>query len=62
MPNPDYMFPSRSSMSSTRSTVAPWRDEFMRRVGERYEIIIYTASLNKYVLSTFSLFFNFLYF
>jgi hypothetical protein len=64
VPNPDYIIPVKIEDVVHQVYVCkrPGVDEFMRRVGERYEIIIYTASLNKYVLSTFSLFFNFLYF
>jgi RNA polymerase II subunit A small phosphatase-like protein len=50
VPNPDYIIPVKIEDVVHQVYVCkrPGVDEFMRRVGERYEIIIYTASLNKY--------------
>ena len=49
VPNPDYIIPVKIEDVVHQVYVCkrPGVDEFMRRVGERYEIIIYTASLNK---------------
>lgn len=49
VPNPDYIIPVKIEDVVHQVYVCkrPGVDEFMRRVGERYEVIIYTASLNK---------------
>lgn len=50
VPNADYIIPVEIENTVHRVYVLkrPGVDEFMRRMGELYEIVIYTASLSKY--------------
>ena len=50
MPNADYIIPVEIENVVHRVYVLkrPGVDEFMRRMGELYEIVVYTASLSKY--------------
>jgi len=48
--NPDYIIPVEIEGTVHRVYVCkrPGVDEFMRRMGEAFEIVVYTASLSKY--------------
>lgn len=50
VPNPDYIIPVQIEDTVHHVYVCkrPGVDEYLRRCGEKYEVIIYTASLNKY--------------
>jgi RNA polymerase II subunit A small phosphatase-like protein len=48
--NPDYIIPVEIDGTVHKVYVCkrPGVDEFMRRMGEVFEIVVYTASLSKY--------------
>mmetsp|Transcript_2806 Transcript_2806/g.6252 ORF Transcript_2806/g.6252 Transcript_2806/m.6252 type:complete len:318 (+) Transcript_2806:188-1141(+) len=50
VPNPDYIIPVQIEDVVHHVYVCkrPGVDEYLRRCGEKYEVIVYTASLNKY--------------
>jgi len=50
VPNADYIIPVQIEDTVHHVYVCkrPGVDEYLRRCGEKYEVIIYTASLNKY--------------
>jgi RNA polymerase II subunit A small phosphatase-like protein len=50
VPNPDYVIPVEIDGAVTDVYVLkrPWVDYFMERAGERWEVVVFTASLAKY--------------
>lgn len=50
VPNPDYIIPVNidNTIHNVYVLKRPGVDEFMRRMGEHYEVVIFTASLSKY--------------
>eukprot|EP00899_Mesostigma_viride_P009853 jgi/Mesvir1/1886/Mv22916-RA.1 len=50
VPNPDFIIPVEIDNRITDVYVLkrPWVDDFIKAVGDRFEIVIYTASLSKY--------------
>jgi TFIIF-interacting CTD phosphatase-like protein len=54
IPNPDFIVPVEidNQYHNVYVLKRPGVDEFMRKMGEKYEIVVFTASLAKVKLST----------
>eukprot|EP00884_Botryococcus_braunii_P018727 jgi/Botrbrau1/5538/Bobra.0023s0022.1 len=50
VPNPDYVIPVEieGKIVDVYVLKRPWMDEFMASVGQRFEVVVFTASLSKY--------------